>query len=354
MNFSKSIHVVGAHCEGEIGEVIVGGVPDVPGKTMHEKMMHFWQKQDDLRLFMLNEPRGKPSKNVNIIMPPCDPAADAGLLIMESEEWCAMSGSNTICTTTVLLETGILPMTEPVTTVKLDTPAGLVEVIAECKEGKCESVSFDNVPSFVFHLDYDIDVPGIGPLKADIAWGGTIAAIVDLSQMNATIENTNGAKLVELGERIKHAAREQVRPVPTHPENPLISGISHVIFSGELRTEPVGKSSKAATIVSPGRLDRSPCGTGTSARLAVLQARGLLDVKEQFRHISPLGTEFASYIRGTTTVGDYQAVLPTIKGRAWITSFKQVVLDPSDPFPTGFRSSDLWNVESQNSGIYKN
>lgn len=343
MRSLRTISLVNAHCAGEIGDVIIGGVLDVPGKTMYDKMMHFWTKEDGVRQLLLNEPRGKPSRNVNLILPPCDPRADAGFLIMESDEYAPMSGSNAICTTTVLLETGMVPMVEPTTRLNLDTAAGLVAVTADCSDGKCTAVSFDNVPAFAFALDVEIDVPELGRVKIDLAWGGMVYGIVDAARIGVDIASRNGRELVRLGELLKRAAQAQTDPV--HPENPGIRGVSIFLIAGPLEDDgDGGKKSVNTVVVSPGRLDRSPCGTGTCARLAVLHARGLLKEGERFRHISVTGTEFQSHIRGVTKVGGYDAVLPTIKGSAWIYGFQQVVLDRTDPFQQGFRVGDLWDA----------
>ena len=344
MPFSRSFNVVGVHCCGEVGDVVVGGVLDVPGKTMYEKMMHFWTKKDSLRQLLLQEPRGFAGICTNLLLPPCNPEADAGFLIMEQEEYAPMSGSNTICTTTVLLETGMIPMQEPITHVKLDTPAGLIGVTAECENGKCKTVAFDNVPAFVFGLDIEVPVPGLGTIKVDIAWGGMVYVLIDASQFGLKIESANGAKAVELGERIKRAVQKHTDPI--HPENPQIRGVSALEWTEPLLKDQSDKTAVNTVVVSPGQLDRSPCGTGTCARLAVLHARALLEVNETFRHRSIIGTEFISHIRGTTKVGDYPAVLPTVKGSAWITSFKQVVLDSTDPFPEGFRVGDSWQMKN--------
>ena len=350
MSFSRTLNLVGVHAAGEVGDVIVGGVLDVPGKTMYDKMMHFWTKADELRQLLLNEPRGRPSRNVNLVLPPCDPQADAGFLIMESEEYAPMSGSNTICTTTVLLETGIVKMVEPVTTLNLDTAAGLVPVTADCKNGKCTAVAFDNVPAFVSQLDFEVDVPGLGKVLCDIAWGGMWFAIADIKYAGGGlgIESRNGKRLIELGELIKRAVQAKIDLV--HPENPGIHGVTNFAWTGVLEAAEegnnIGKRSQNTVVVSPGRLDRSPCGTGTCARMAVLHARGQLAEGEPFRHISVVGTEFIGEIRGTTKVGDYTAILPRIKGQAWITGFQQAVLDRTDPFPVGFRVGDVWGEPS--------
>ncbi|KAL1604092.1 hypothetical protein SLS60_005684 [Paraconiothyrium brasiliense] len=344
MRFSRKLDVIGVHAEGEVGDVVVSGVLDVPGETMYDKMIHMWSTNDQIRQLLLNEPRGRSSMCTNLILPPCNPKADAGFLIMESEEWVPMSGSNTICTVTALLETGMLKMDEPETKVVLDTAAGLVTVTASCENGKCKSVEFENAPSFVFGLDVPVTVPGLGTLKVDIAYGGMMFAFVDVSAVGLRLEDhyENGTKLVELGERVKKAVREQSMPV--HPENAAIRGVTNVVFTTPLTTDPLRdcKVTKNATVVMPGRLDRSPCGTGTCARMAVLHARGLLSVGESWINKSMIDTEFTGRIVRTTKVGEYDAIVPAVKGRGWITSFKQVVLDPEDPFPEGFRVGDAW------------
>lgn len=342
MRSVRTLSVVGCHAEGEVGDVIIGGVLDVPGETMYDKLVHFQTKDDQIRQLVLNEPRGRASMNTNLVLPPCNPLADAGFLVMESEEYAPMSGSNTICTATVLLETGMIPMKEPVTKLNLDTAAGLVGVTAECEGGKCKNVSFDNVPAFVAALDLQVDVPGLGTVSVDVAWGGMWYALVDAASVGLKVENKYGPRLVEVGERIKRAVQAQFTPV--HPENPSIRGVSILAITESLHDDGPEKIARNTVVVSPGRFDRSPCGTGTCARLAVLHARGQIKEGEVFRHCSIIGTEFETYIRGTAKVGEYDAVLPTVKGRAWITSYKTIVLDPTDPYPNGFRVGDQWHV----------
>lgn len=342
MRFSRKLEVVGVHAEGEVGDVIVGGVLDVPGSTMYDKMMYMWEKNDSIRQLLLNEPRGRASMSTNLVLPPCNPKADAGLIIMESEEYVPMSGSNLICTATALLETGMVKMTDPITELSLDTAAGLVTVKAECSNGKCKNIEFENAPAFVHSLDVSVNVPDLGAVTVDIAYGGMMFAFVDASSVGYNLEDhyKTGAELVKLGEKIKAAVRKQITPV--HPENPAIRGVTNLVFTNPLVEEERGKVAKNATVVMPGRLDRSPCGTGTCARMAVLHARGLLDVGESWVSKSMIDTEFVGRIVRTTKVGDYEAIVPTVKGRGWITSFKQIVLDPEDPFPEGFRVGDAW------------
>lgn len=344
MTSIRKFNTVGVHCGGEVCDVVTGGVIDVPAKNMYEKMKHFWNHKDELRQVLLNEPRGCSAMCHNLILPPCDPKADAGFIIMEHEEYPPMSGANTIATATVLLETGMIPMQEPISEINLDTPAGLVSVKANCEGGKCKSVSFNNVPAFVFELDRVVQVPDIGPVSIDVAWGGMIYAVVDITKLNIKSKPENGAELVRVGEKIKRAVQDQTDYV--HPENPDIRGVSILQFTEPLQTSTAGKSARNTVVVSPGRLDRSPCGTGTCARLAILHARGQLKEGEEFSHHSVIDSRFIGRILGTTKVGKYDAVYPSVTGSAWITSYNTVVVDPTDPFPLGFRVGDCWVMDS--------
>jgi proline racemase len=334
------INVVGVHTGGELNEVITGGVLDVPGVTMFDKMVHLRDHDDTLRRFLLNEPRGRVSQCVNLVLPSTNPDASVGFVIMESEYYVPMSGSNTICTVTALLETGMIPMREPETRFTLEAPAGLVRITARCRDGKCVDVTFRNVPAYVHALDRTIEVPGLGKLVVDVAYGGMIYVLVDATALGFVIVPNEARALVELGERIKRAAAEQCPVV--HPENPEIHTINQTLFYGPVVDTAEGKRSRNTVVVSPGRLDRSPCGTGTSARLAVMHARGQLAVGERLTHESIIGSEFTGTILGTADVGGVSGVRPAITGSAWITAFHQYVLDPSDPFPTGFLLPDAW------------
>jgi len=340
MRFSKMVNVVGVHAAGELNEVITGGVLDVPGASMFEKMQYLEGKADDLRNFLLNEPRGRVTQCVNLVLPATKPEADAGFVIMESDFYVPMSGTNTICTVTALLETGMIPMKEPETKLVLEAPAGAVPVTAQCENGKCVSVTFENVPSFVFALDAKVEVPGLGTITVDVAYGGMIYVLVDAASIGFNIDKAEASRLVEVGERIKKAAAEQLPAI--HPENPEIHTINQTLFAGPLEEHDGVKRSRNAVIVSPGRIDRSPCGTGTSARLAVMHARGQVAIGETFIHESIIGTEFIGRVLGETTCGGKGAICPAITGQAWITAFHNYVLDPTDPFPTGFRLGDTW------------
>ena len=344
------IHAVDLHCCGEPGRVIVGGVPDVPGRTMFEKMQHLAEHQDDLRKRMLREPRGYPAANCNLVLPPCDPRADAGFVIMEQVEYPPMSGTNTICVATALLETGMLPMHEPVTELTLEAPAGLVRVRAACRGGKVTEVAFRNVPAFAVHLDRKIEVPTLGAVAVDVAWGGMFYVIADAAPFGLRLTPDEGRDITRIGELIKAATREQLPVV--HPENPEIRDVTIAQLSGAPASSVNHR--RNAVVVSTGKLDwnrpatwtgaidRSPCGTGTCAKMAALHARGDLQLNQPFRHEGILGTVFTGTLLEETTVGPYRAVVPQLAGTAWITGFARYVLDSTDPFPEGFTVGDIW------------
>lgn len=338
----RVITVVGAHAEGEVGDVITGGVLPPPGTTMMEKKLAFERDFDHIRRLLIQEPRGSVARHVNLIVPSTRADCAAGAIIMEPTEYPPMSGSNTMCIATVLLETGIVAMTEPVTTFALDMPAGRVEITARCRNGKCESVSIENVPAMALKLDAEVDVEGVGRLSIDIAYGGMIFAIVDAAKLGFRLEPTEARELAVLGEKIRQAARTQV-PV-MHPEHPEISGVSIVQFAGPVRRDNGRLSARNTCIVSPGRSDRSPTGTGTCARMAVLHARGELRVGEGLTHESLIGSRFIGTVRGETRVKGLPAILPTVEGRAWITGLHQYMVDPADPWPDGYRLSDTWGT----------
>ncbi len=340
MHLTRMITVVGAHAEGEVGRVITGGVFRPRGSTMFECMEAMERDSSWVRDMLLYDPRGSVNAAVNLITPPIDPRADIGMIVMESDYFVPMSGSNLICTVTVALETGVVPMLEPTTMVRVDTPAGLVEVEAECRAGKCRRITFRNIPSFVMHRDRKVDVPGLGTFRVDVAYGGMIYVIVDAADLGLKLARGEGRTLVELGERIKEASAVQLPSV--HPENPGIHTINQTLFAGSLERESGILTSKNAVVVSPGRIERCPCGTGTSARMALLHARGELKVGETFKHLSLIDTEFQCKILGTTDVGGQPAIVPQVSGRAWLTGISNYGIDPDDPFPNGYRLSDTW------------
>jgi proline racemase len=331
------VTVVGCHAGGEIGNVVVGGVLPPAGDTVFEQMQALAQ-DDSLRRLLLREPRGSVAVHANLVVPSKRDDCAAGYIIMEPTEYPAMSGSNTICVATVLLETGMVEMREPETTVRLEAPAGVVEVTARCSNGKCESVEFTNVPCFADRLDAQIEVDGLGTLTVDVAFGGMWYAIADAHALGFELEPSEARELSLVGERIRLAAREQLPCV--HPENLEIAGVSIVEIA-----EPwqgVGAVTKNAVVVAPGRLDRSATGTGLSARMAALHARGELRVGDAMTHASVIGSTFDGRIVSETVVGDRPAIVPAIRGSAWITGITQVLVDPTDPFPEGYLLSDTW------------
>lgn len=354
MRLSRELTVVDAHAGGEPGRVIVAGVLDVAGDTMFARMVHLRDHGDRLRRMVLREPRGYPALCANLILPPCDPSADAGLIIMEQAEYPPMSGSNTICAVTVLIETGMVPMVEPITDLVLDTPAGLVRVSAEVVDGRVRSVSFDNVPAFAVHLDTPVEVPEVGTVRVDVAYGGMWYAITDARTLGFGLTPDEGRDLVRIGEMIKAATREQWPVV--HPENPDIAGVSIMQFSGPASSAEADM--RNTVVISSGDLDwerpstwtgvldRSPCGTGTSARMATLHARGLLAIDAPFVHEGILGTTWTGRILRETRVGPHLAVIPRISGRGWIYARSTYVVDDGDPFPEGYMVGDLWATGS--------
>lgn len=340
MRWSRTLTVVGCHAAGEYGKVVTGGVPDVPGETMFDKKLYLEHHADHLRQLLLNEPRGSVVQVVNFVLPSRDPGAQLGYVIAESQEYPAMSGSNTICVATVLLETGMIPMQEPWTDLTLEAPAGLITLRCHCRDGKVLSVRFTNRPSFAYHLDAHIELAGHGSVRVDVAWGGMAYALVDAADLGFALTPDEGRDLCVVGEQVKQAAAEQLKAV--HPENPEFAGVTQTEFTGPLRREAGVLGARNAVVVSPGRLDRSPCGTGTSARLAVLHAKGQIAVGEPFEHESIIGTRFTGRVEETTTVGPYAATTTSVAGSAWLTEISQVGLDPSDPFPEGYRLADTW------------
>ncbi|MFQ5971881.1 MAG: proline racemase family protein [Alphaproteobacteria bacterium] len=340
MRWKRAITVYGCHAEGEYGKVVTGGVLDPPGKTMFDKKRHLEQNADGLRKFLLFEPRGAAVQSANLVLPSSHPEAQAGYVIMESTEYPPMSGSNTICTATVLLETGMLPMREPETRLVLEAPGGLIELTARCRDGKVEQVRFANVPAFVLHLDAPLEVEGHGTIVVDVAYGGMMFALTDATTLGFAIAPDEARDICVLGQKIKAAAVEQLEAV--HPENPEIRDVTIAAFTGPVRREGGRLTARNTVVVSPGRLDRSPCGTGTSARLAVMHARGEIRANEIFDHESIIGTHFLSEVVEATRVGGTPAVVTTVAGQAWITSVSQYGCDPGDPFPEGYTLSDTW------------
>jgi proline racemase len=339
MRSTRIIHVVSCHAEGEVGDVIVGGVAPPPGETLWEQS-RFIARDQSLRRFMLNEPRGGVFRHVNLLVPPKDPRAAMGFIIMEPEDTPPMSGSNSICVATVLLDSGIVPMTEPETRLTLEAPGGLVEVLAQCSNGKAQRITVTNLPSFADRLDAKLEVEGLGTLTVDTAYGGDSFVIVQATELGFSLVESEARDLAELGTRITAAANEQIGFA--HPENADWDHISFCAFTGPFTGENGERLSRSAVAIRPGKIDRSPTGTAVSARLAVMRARGQLDVGEGFTAVSIIGSRFTGRIKADTTVAARPAIVPTVSGRAWITGTHQHMLDPDDPWPLGYRLTDTW------------
>ena len=341
MRSSKTVHVISAHAEGEVGDVIVGGVLPPPGDTIWEQSR--WIARDEtLRNFVLNEPRGGVFRHVNLLVPPKHPEAQAAWIIMEPEDTPPMSGSNSICVSTVLLDAGLIPMQEPETRLVLEAPGGLVRVRAECRNGKAERIHVQNVPSFAAELDRALEVEGLGTLMADTAYGGDSFVIVDAAALGFSLCEDEAHDIATLGVRITNAGNDQLGF--SHPENPDWRHISFCLFAGPLEDGAEGLETGAAVAIQPGKVDRSPTGTALSARMAVLHARGRMKVGDRLTARSVIGSTFSGTILGQTAVGDNPAIVPEISGRGWITGTHQHMLDPSDPWPEGYRLSDTWGA----------
>ena len=341
MRTSKIIHVVSCHAEGEVGDVIVGGVAPPPGDSIWDQRT-FIENDDRLRRFVLNEPRGGVFRHVNLLVPPKNPRAQIGWIIMEPADTPPMSGSNSICVATVVLDTGIVPMTEPVTELLIEAPGGLVKAHAQCRNGKAERITITNVPSFVDKLRCPLEVEGIGTLTVDTAYGGDSFVLVDAAKLGFEIVPNEARDLVHMGMKITEAANEQLGF--RHPLNAEWNHLSFCQFAGPLEEDKGVFSGSNAVVIRPGKIDRSPTGTGCSARMAVLHAQGRMQVGDRYRARSIIGSEFECGIDSVTTVGETDAIVPTVSGRAWITGTHQLMLDPSDPWPEGYRLADTWPI----------
>ncbi len=341
MRTTKVVHVVTCHAEGEVGDVIVGGVAPPPGATVWEQSR--WIAEDEtLRNFVLNEPRGGVFRHVNLLVPPKDPRAQMGWIIMEPADTPPMSGSNSICVSTVLLDTGIIPMQEPITRMVLEPPGGLIEVEAECRNGKAERIHVRNVASFADKLDVSLEVEGVGTVTVDTAYGGDSFVLVDAAALGLELRPDQARDIARLGVKITAAANEQLGF--RHP----VTDWNHISFCQI--TDPVAMkdgvlTGKNAVAIRPGKIDRSPTGTGCSARMAVLHAKGLMKAGDRFTGVSLIDTEFHCRIDSEVDLNGKPAIRPVISGRAWIVGTQQLMVDPSDPFPTGYRLSDTWPMD---------
>ena len=331
MRTSRVISAVDSHTEGMPTRVVTGGVGVIPGDTMAERRLWFMNNSDELRTLLMYEPRGHASMSGSILHPPTRPDADYGVLFIEVSGLLPMCGHGTMGTATVLVETGMVPVSEPVTTIRLDTPAGLVVAEVAVSDGHADSVTLTMVPSFCLAMDQVVQVAGLGQVRYDIAYGGNFYAIVELADLGLPFDRKAKDELLAAGLSIMAAINEQ--NLPTHPTRPDISGCHHVYLKAPGST---AQHSRHAMAIHPGWFDRSPCGTGTSARIAQLHARGEIGVGEEFVNESYIGSQFRARIAETTTVGELTAVIPRVTGRAWVTGTGQYMLDPSDPFPAGF------------------
>ena len=339
MDLENTIELLGVHAEGEAGRVIVSGAPEIPGASMMDKMLHINDVDDSLLKRCLYEPRGASQMTINLIVPPCRDDADMGFLPMQADGAHAMSGSNAMCVATALLECGMVSPKGPNTVVRLDAPAGLVEATATWTGSKAERVEVDMPVSFVEHLDHPLEVDGLGTIAVDVAFGGCYFALIDAASIGFEIAPHEARDLVDLGMRINEAAAEQISV--RHPEAPAFDGIEYPMF-----VAGGGAEIRNATIIFPGRLDRSPCGTGTAARLAVMHERGEAEVNEEILARSIIGGEFLARIAGETKCGNRRAVLTNVSGRAWIYGRYTLGAHPSDPFPLGYTLSDTWGPGS--------
>lgn len=355
MSFKRMFTAVETH-SGEPMRVVTSGIPTIPGDSVYEQMTYLRDNDDQFRKLMLREPRGYPPLCCNLIVPAKDPKAAAGYIIMEQTEYPLMSGGNTISVATVLLETGMLEMIEPVTEFMLESPSGLIGIKAECENGKVTGVTFTNQPAFAVHLDAEIDVPHIGKVTVDVSWGGMFYVIADYAQFkkldkykDLELTPEYGAMICEIEALILKAAQDQL---PTsHPDFPDYGITISMLYSPPMNPEADQKN--AVMVASgdvdfdnpstwTGAIDRCPCGTGTCAMMPVLHAKGKLKLNEKFKHEGILGTIFEGELLEETTVGPYKAFVPTLKGQSWIYGYSQYVLDPTDPFTEGYQISDIW------------
>lgn len=341
MRSTKTIHVISAHAEGEVGDVIVGGVLPPPGDTIWEQSR--WIAGDaTLRNFVLNEPRGGVFRHINLLVPPKHPEAQAAWIIMEPEDTPPMSGSNAICVSTVLLDAGLIPMQEPETHMVLEAPGGLVRVRAECRNGKAERIHIRNVPSFAAELERPLQVEGLGTLTVDTAYGGDSFVVVDAAALGFSLIESEAHEIATLGVRITNAANDQLGF--KHPENREWRHISFCLFAGPLFEGQESLETSAAVAIQPGKVDRSPTGTALSARMALLHARGRMKTGDRLTARSLIGSTFSGIILSETSVGGLSAINPEFSGRGWITGIHQHMLDPTDPWPEGYRLSDTWGA----------
>ncbi|MFJ7996556.1 proline racemase family protein [Streptomyces sp. NPDC096310] len=331
MRTSRLYSAVDSHTEGMPTRVVTGGVGVIPGATMNERRLYFAEHLDHVRRLLVNEPRGHAAMSGAILQPPTRPDADFGVLYIEVSGCLPMCGHGTIGVATVLVETGMVEIVEPVTSIRLDTPAGLVVANVAVKDGHAESVTLENVPAYCDRLDATVEVPGLGEVRYSLAFGGNFYAMVDLDDVRLPFDRERKDEILRAGLAIMDAINTSAPP-----EHPLIDGVDHCHHVEFVAPGSNAAHSRHAMAIHPGWFDRSPCGTGTSARMAELHARGELALHRDFVNESFIGSRFTGRLVGETTVGGLPAVLPTITGRAWVTGIGQYMLDPTDPYPAGF------------------
>lgn len=332
MRSKRMFTAVDSHTEGMPTRVVTGGVGVIPGATMNEKRLYFMEHLDDIRQLLMNEPRGHAAMSGAILQAPTRPDADWGVVYIEVSGCLPMCGHGTIGVATVLVETGMVEVTEPVTTIRLDTPAGLVIARVAVTDGHADSVTIENVPAYSVRLDDTVEVPGYGPVRYSLAFGGNFYAMVDLDDVGLPFDRSNQQEILSAGLAIMDAIN--ATDPPRHPE---IDGVNHCHHVEFIASGSTAEHSRHAMAIYPGWFDRSPCGTGTSARMAELWARGELDLHTDFVNESFIGSRFVGRLIAETTVAGIPAVIPTVTGRAWVTGIGSYLLDPSDPFPTGFQ-----------------
>jgi len=344
MRFSRMLTAVDSHTGGNAERVVIGGMPPIPGDTMLDKLKFVQRNWDHLRTFLCHEPRGHGNMYASFLTAPTVPEAQFGVLYLEPGGYATMCGHGTIAICTVLVEMGLVDVKEPLTEIVLDTPAGLVRAQVEVKNGTAIAVTIRNVPSFLFKSDVEVKVPGLGRVKVDIAYGGNFFAILPAESVGLVIHPENASQIMAVGTEIWRAVNEQVEIL--HPEKPEINCVNYTEFS-TAATHPQA-TMKNAVVAPPLGIDRSPCGTGTSAKMAALWAKGKLALNEEFVHESIVGSLFYGRLVEETRVGSFRAAVPTIKGSAWIMGLQQFVLAPDDPFPAGFllaKKEKLYGVE---------
>jgi proline racemase len=331
MRTNRVFHAVDSHTEGMPTRVVVGGVGTIPGTTMMDRRNYFIANMDGVRRLLMYEPRGHAAMSGAILQPASRPDADWGVLFMEVSGCLPMCGHGTMGVATVLVETGMVDVTGPSTTIRLDTPAGLVIAEVEVSSGEAKSVTLTNVPSFSAALDCIVSVPGLGEVMYDMAYGGNFYAIVSSEELGVEFDRANKDEILRRSLALLDVINSDCMPM--HPVEADIKGCHHVQVVAPGST---ARLSRHAMAIYPGWFDRSPCGTGTSARMAQLHARGELPLHTEFRNESFIGRHFIGKLVEETTVDGRPAVVPIITGRAWITGTGQYMLADDDPFPTGF------------------